>query len=103
MDKLTDATEGKLEEVIEFSKSIDMYDSLMDCLNNLANYTNNEKEVVLFNDFAPHSFYFQVKKENKVIMDGGVIFHGSHDNGGDGGAPTFSVNLTPSTGWRIHT
>jgi hypothetical protein len=38
-----------------------------------------------------------------LYMNGGLIFHGKHDNGGDGGAPTFSVNLTPTSGWSVHT
>jgi hypothetical protein len=36
-------------------------------------------------------------------FNGGLIYHGKHDNGGDGSAPTFSVNLTPQYGWSIHT
>ena len=36
-------------------------------------------------------------------MNGGVIFHGTHDGGGNGGAPTFSVCLSPTDGWSIHT
>jgi hypothetical protein len=36
-------------------------------------------------------------------FNGGLIYHGQHDNGGDGSAPTFSVNLTPQYGWSIHT
>jgi hypothetical protein len=36
-------------------------------------------------------------------MNGGLIYHGPHDNGGDGGFPTFSVNLSPVNGWTIHT
>jgi hypothetical protein len=65
--------------------------------------------VRLFADFAPQSFEFyrEVKKEGGedwlTCTHGGLIFHGSHDNGGDGGAPTFSVNLTPQDGWSIHT
>lgn len=35
--------------------------------------------------------------------NGGIIFHGRHDNGGDGGAPTFSVCMEPTNGWSIHT
>ena len=38
-----------------------------------------------------------------LYMHGGLIFHGKHDNGGDGSAPTFSVNLTPTNGWAVHT
>ena len=36
-------------------------------------------------------------------FNGGLIFHGPHDNGGDGGAPTFSVNLGVGYGWAMHT
>jgi hypothetical protein len=36
-------------------------------------------------------------------MNGGLIYHGKHDNGGDGGSPTFSVCLEPTNGWSIHT
>jgi hypothetical protein len=39
----------------------------------------------------------------KFWMNGGLIYHGPHDNGGDGGFPTFSVNLSPVNGWTIHT
>ncbi len=60
-------------------------------------------------DFAPLSFYFNMlyydEKTNKFEYDynGGIIFHGAHDGGGDGGTPTFSVNLTPVNGWATHT
>jgi hypothetical protein len=36
-------------------------------------------------------------------FNGGLIFHGAHDRGGDGGAPTYSVNLSPTDGWAVHT
>ena len=49
-------------------------------------------------DFAPLSFLFH---DHGIF--GGIIFHGAHDRGGDGGAPTFSVNLAPCNGWSIHT
>jgi len=44
----------------------------------------------------------RAQKEERWF-NGGLIFHGPHDNGGDGGAPTFSVNLLPQDGWSIHT
>jgi hypothetical protein len=34
---------------------------------------------------------------------GAAIYRGAHDEGGSGGAPTFSVSLTPVKGWSIHT
>lgn len=54
-------------------------------------------------DFAEKSFTWAIVKDGKVKMNGGMILHGAHDNGGDGGAPTFSVNLSPTTGWQLHT
>lgn len=68
-----------------------------------------DMRVRLFYDFAPHSFEFVreikdvSKDEWRRAVNGGLIFHGPHDNGGGGGAPTFSVNLTPQDGWSIHT
>jgi len=67
-----------------------------------------EVRVFLFKDFAPHSFSIVWKRLNKenewsIWFQGGLIFHGPHDNGGDGSAPTFSVNLTPMNGWSVHT
>ncbi len=64
--------------------------------------------VRLFKDFAPYSFEFCVQRPNaagelQTIVNGGLIFHGRHDNGGDGGSPTYSVSLSPSDGWSIHT
>ena len=65
--------------------------------------------VRLYVDFAPQSFEF-VKEilyeddtEWTFQFNGGIIFHGAHDGGGDGGAPTYSVNLSPQDGWSIHT
>lgn len=62
----------------------------------------------LFEDFAPLSFVFvmEIRQDDGKYerwFNGGLIFHGPHDGGGDGGAPTFSVNLSPSTGWSVHT
>jgi len=81
--------------------------------------------VILFKDFAPNSFEFVLEKrvtnperqarllvaghrvQHGILWErwfnGGLIFHGAHDGGGDGGAPTFSVNITPQSGWRVHT
>ena len=65
----------------------------------LTRLSNQEGEnVKLFLDFAPYSFLFLARG-----MQGGLIFHGVHDNGGDGGAPTFSVNIKKSHGWSLHT
>jgi hypothetical protein len=60
--------------------------------------------VDLYTDFAPYSFFWiQFNLDRSRGLIGGLIYHGPHDSGGNGGAPTFSVNLTPANGWRIHT
>ena len=64
--------------------------------------------VTLSYDFAPHSFSILWERRGadgkwSYWFSGGLIFHGPHDRGGDGGAPTFSVNLTPQHGWSVHT
>lgn len=65
--------------------------------------------VTLFLDFAPYSFSIVWERRNRETgkweywFNGGLIYHGPHDNGGDGGMPTLSVNLTPYHGWSVHT
>ena len=113
---MKDLTDGKLQETLEFAKTIGD-NSLQACLDRLKkveeNYNEEGKidvETQIFNDFAPKSFEFcRVWYKNgrdykpEFMSNGGIIFHGKHDNGGDGGAPTFSVSLTPCNGWQIHT
>lgn len=59
---------------------------------------SNGKPMTLYKDFAPLSFTWG---GNGWV--GGLIFHGSHDGGGDGGMPSLSVCLSPVDGWSIHT
>jgi len=107
---MKDLTGGKLDEALKYAESI-KDDSLQKCLDRLKkieeNYKNDETEVEteISTDFAPYSFYFvrMYKNTTNFISNGGIIFHGKHDNGGDGSSPTFSVNLTPTNGWAIHT
>lgn len=54
--------------------------------------------VKLWLDFAPFSFTWKAGG-----LYGGLIFHGPHDGGGNGGVPTFSVNITAVHGWALHT
>ncbi len=93
-----------LEEVVIFATKVGKLDSLIACFDRLqAIATNTKSKVRLTPDFAPHSFFFTLAREESTVLVGGVIFHGKHDNGGDGGAPTYSVNLSPHDGWSIHT
>lgn len=70
------------------------------CFERLINIGNNCKtgKPTIYKDFAPYSFGFSAGG-----MAGGLIFHGSHDGGGNGGAPTYSVSLSDTDGWGLHT
>ena len=80
-------------------------------LNGYANHENFKKpktRVTMYHDFAPYSFSLVWERRNKdgnwePWFQGGLIYHGPHDNGGDGNFPTLSVNLSPHHGWSIHT
>jgi len=103
IDKCPD---GYLESVRRHAMSIGMLGQLNKQLAQLAAGDGNR--CTLYKDFAPYSFYFvmEIRDENgewQRYFNGGLIFHGKHDRGGDGGAPTFSVNLTPVDGWAVHT
>lgn len=112
--------EDHFHQVQEFAKASERLDDFLGRLERLAWGDLSDDEltcwgrpckvrVTLFKDFAPHSFEFvkevmyKEKTEWEFQYNGGLIFHGSHDNGGDGGAPTYSVNLSPQDGWSIHT
>ena len=62
---------------------------------------------LLAKDFAPYSFRFVIERFRKGVwalwLNGGLIFHGDHDGGGSGSAPTFAVCAQPTEGWLVHT
>ena len=102
----------RLHKAFKYAREIGMIDQLKDQLRNLDTYAEHDERgrtrCVLWDDFAPHSFFFEMSVKDREgefrhWFNGGLIFHGSHDGGGNGGAPTFSVNLTPQSGWRMHT
>lgn len=109
---MIDQTNGALEKAKIFANEIGMLDNLLGRLKRLDIRTENRPNTVveLYDDFAPYSFAWAWLNTTKspgepgrIIMNGGLIFHGRHDGGGNGGPPTFSVSLTPTTGWSIHT
>ena len=100
------------EEIVAFADRVGLRQQLDDKLLYLDGYAENgepgKSRCILARDFAPYSFGFvmQVKDssgEYRTWFQGGVIFHGHHDNGGDGSYPTLAVSLSPGTGWQIHT
>jgi hypothetical protein len=100
------------DQVVEFAKRTNQYDQLKQKLDYLETYAEHgevgKTRCILFRDFAPFSFEFQMQLRQpdgsyKRWFNGGLIYHGAHDGHGSGGAPTFAVTLTPTTGWSIHT
>ena len=45
----------------------------------------------------------KIEKYYRRWFNGGMIYHGPHDGFGNGSGPTFSVSLSPTNGWSIHT
>ena len=97
--------EDYLEEVRNFADRTHQRAALEEKLEDLTRYNHDGWTVELYSDFAPYSFFWveyePATKQRGLI--GGLIYHGQHDNGGNGSAPTFSINLIPSNGWSIHT
>lgn len=107
---IEDRTNGYLDEVKASpqAKSIKGRLSLDKMLSYLDTYGRGENKCILTRDFAPLSFSFVMQRKNEdgeyvYWFNGGLIFHGPHDNGGDGSWPTLSVTLEPTHGWLVHT
>ena len=110
--KLVDLTDGILLSTL--MDAAEMQDeSLLKCVDRLLNYRADI--LLITDDYAPKSFQFGLYRRTEegqhivegercqLYINGGIIYHGQHDRGGDGSAPTFAVCLTPVTGWSIHT
>lgn len=91
---------GYLAKVIAFAIGRDRLPSLMDSLETVSRLGKNSPGGVayLHPDFAPYSFTWLAPD----MMNGGLIYHGPHDSG-DGDCPTFTVSLSSSDGWSVHT
>ena len=93
-----------LEEVRQFADRTAQRAAFEQKLEDLTRYKPDGWVVELYTDFAPYSFFWVEKDpHDQRGMIGGLIYHGSHDGGGNGDFPTLSVNLTPCNGWAIHT
>lgn len=97
---IIDKSNGRLLEAIMAGHKM-KNDSLLQILERYNNDTRGD--FVLYPDFAPLSLLFAIMKEGKIIMNGGLIFHGRHDGNGSGSSPTFSISITKTDGWQIHT
>lgn len=104
--------QAHFEAVKAFAESAGRMEQLQSKLDYLDTYADHERKgltkCVLGADFAPYSFEFLMMRKNRDgqwerWFNGGLIFHGAHDGGGNGGGPTFAVCLNPTDGWSIHT
>lgn len=79
-------------------------ESFRENLERLAGMARGGSKVRIGMDFAPLSFGFAViRPDGSAWICGGLIYHGVHDGGGNGGAPTYAVNVQPIEGWTLHT
>lgn len=95
----------KLEESNRFQYNLD-YLATYACHNG----DNTRTKCRLYKDnWDDMSFDFKMYVKNEKTgeyeywFNGGLVFHGKHDGFGSGSAPTFSVCLTATDGWSIHT
>jgi hypothetical protein len=102
---IIDKSNGILAEIKAFAKEKNLLENFNNTFSRLENYSDKGNTVNLYSGFAPHSLYFEITMNEKFVLNGGLIFHGSHDGFGSGDAPTFSVCIDPDNkpGWSIHT
>jgi len=101
------------DNVLAFAEKAGLRKQLDEKLEYLATYAEHggpiKTRCLLHADWAPYSFAFSMQvlgekdDDYRHWFSGGLIFHGSHDNGGDGSFPTLSVSLCPCVGWQVHT
>jgi hypothetical protein len=100
-----------LKTVQDFADRTSQREALDTQLTYLEGMTRNrdglQDDLYIHSDFAPMSFYFEIfpagsKRDlTKRLWNGGLIYHGKLENGSK--PETFSVELTPSNSWSIHT
>jgi hypothetical protein len=102
---IIDKSNGRLDQIKAFAKENDLMESFLETFARLETYSDKGYQVSLYCDFAPLSLEFVITDQDRLVLNGGFIFHGKHDGFGNGGAPTFSVLISDEkkTGWSIHT
>jgi hypothetical protein len=99
-----DTVEKNFEDARAKGKEFKLLSTWNRCVDTLSRLAGKEGHVVVSHDSAPLSFgWAAINAEGKCTMNGGMIFHGAHDGGGNGQGPTYSICLNPTDGWAIHT
>lgn len=88
-------------QVVNFAITNKQLDSLLDGLIKLTNLFGPDAVKNLMPDPAPYSFYFTIYRGERMIVNGGLIYHRSAE--WSGAYPVLSVTLAPYDGWLIHT
>lgn len=101
------------DEVLAFADKVGLRKQLDEKLKYLDEYAEHgdrgKSRCHLSKDFAPYSWGFVIEVrgadgEYRHWFTGGLLFHGPHDNGGDGSFPTLAVTIGGAVhGWSIHT
>ena len=105
-ENIIDHSEGRYAKIVRFASTHPKGNSFTQCMRRLEDVAKAypEAKCVIYNDHAPMSLYFNISDaRNERIMNGGIIYHGSHDGFGSGSAPTFSVAIDETNGWGLHT
>ena len=98
----------RYERIKAFAESIGMIDNFNQVFESLKAWENNKDcpcEIHIGNDFAENCFsfwqeYLREDLKGKTGIVGGIIYHGCPS---DGYKENYSVQLSPSYGWSIHT
>lgn len=69
----------------------------------LSMYLNKGATITCDGYNTPCFMFFYPSTPEKRGLYGAITYHGKYDGYGSGGAPTFSVCLTPTDGWSVHT
>jgi len=103
VSQIIDHSEGALKGAIKLARSI-KDPSLIRCIQRLRRRWHSEDNVIYLYDDLRSSLYFEImnRATNTLVLNGGIIFHGSHDAYGAGGIAQH-VCLIPTEGWSIHT
>ena len=102
---IKDLSNGKLAEIKAYATEHNITESFNKTLTRFETFSQCGCEVNIYSDFAPLSLYFEITRDEKLVLNGGFIFRGHHDGFGSGSAPAFSVCIDPerSPHWEIHT
>lgn len=88
--------EERLREAREYAAELGD-NSLQECLDKLDSWERDGRTVHLCRDHAPYSFGFRlVAPDGRLIMNGGLLYHGSPDRSG-------AVTFDDQNLWQTHT